>query len=117
MVGATGKVCSEVRAGPGPVGPRRPWMGGEEGSCGGRGGVGKRGASGGGGLWGRLAPSEPPSRAGSVGALGCPLWVRPRPRGGSASRWLAVLRALPRPPPTSPASTLSRYLARPGAEV
>lgn len=71
-----------MRAGPGPVGPGGPGWGEKKGRVGVAGGVGKRGASGGGGLWGRLAPSEPPSRAGSVGALGCPLWVRPRPRGG-----------------------------------
>ena len=40
MVGATGKVCSEVRAGPGPVGPGGPGWGEKKGRVGVAGGGG-----------------------------------------------------------------------------
>lgn len=43
MVGATGKVCSEVRAGPGPVGPGGPGWGEKKGRVGVAGGWGSEG--------------------------------------------------------------------------
>ena len=111
-----GVLGSEGGAGAGR--PRRPWMGGEEGSCGGRGGGGEARGVGRRRSVGAVSPVGASVTGRQRRGSGLP-FVGPAaaPGGGSASRWLAVLRALPRPPPTSPASTLSRYLARPGAEV
>lgn len=79
-----GRCCSEVRAGPGPVGPGGPGWGGEKkGRVGVVGAGWKRGASGGGGPVGAVSPVGASvtgrQRRGSRFAI---MWVRPRPRGG-----------------------------------
>lgn len=70
----------------------------------------------------RRPPGPGPSRAGSVGGLAPLAWrCRPRPAGGRIGVGAAAAAAFglapPRPASPVPPHPLSRYLARPGAEV
>ena len=71
----------------------------------------RRVASGGGGVRWRRPAGLAPSRAGSAGVRALRGWPWP---GSASSRWRPVV---PSPPASPVPHTLSRYLARPGAEV